>query len=298
METQNHPHQAALLMLGACLSFSAVVAISKILGDTYDTAQQVFFRNLFGVAFVVISLIQRPAVHRGGRPLLLLSRGLVGTLALYLLFYSITTLGLARAVTYQYTYPLFMALFSFFLFKEKPAKREIAAIFVGMLGVWLIFKPDMNMPFVNHILGLSNAILTTFAYLAIKQLSRFYDSRYIVLSFMLSGIILPLISFAAGQYFDWENMSFLLGHFIWPKDPIDLLLFAALGITALIGQVLMTNAFAKGNVTQVAPIGYSSIFFSTLIGLWLGESFPDQTVIAGMVLIISGGILITAFPKA
>lgn len=284
-------------MLGACLSFSVMVAVSKVLGTWFDTAQQVFFRNLIGVAFVVVSLIQRPARHSGGRPLLLVSRGVIGTLSLYLLFYSVSTLGMARSITYQYTYPLFMALFSYLLLRERPAKREIAAILIGLSGVWFIFRPDMTMPLGNHIIGLSNAILTTFAYLAIKRLSQFYDARYIVLSFMLSGIVLPLMSIIAGHYFEWEQLGFLLGHFHWPDAPYQWLLFTALGVTALIGQVLMTHAFAQGKVTQVAPIGYSSILFSTLIGLWLGESLPDTAMVAGMLLIIAGGILITAFPK-
>ncbi len=284
-------------MLGACLAFSVMVASSKILGKYYDTAQQVFFRNVIGTAFVTVSLIRRPAHHRGGKPLLLVSRGIIGTLSLYLLFYAISTLGMARSITYQYTYPLFMAIFSYFLFKEMPSKREIAAILAGMTGVWLIFRPDIQIPLKSHVIGLGNALLTTFAYLAIKQLSYYYDSRYIVLSFMLSGIILPLVSMVAGNYFSWQEAGFLLGHFRWPEQPLHWILFIVLGLTALAGQVLMTNAFAFGKVNQVAPIGYFSILFSTLLGLALGESAPSPGVIAGMVLIITGGILITAFPK-
>lgn len=283
-------------MLGACLAFSVMVASSKMLGKYYDTAQQVFFRNVTGTAFVLVSLLRRPAQHKGGKLLLLLSRGVIGTLSLYLLFYAISTLGMARSITYQYTYPLFMAVFSYFLFKEIPSKREIAAIVIGMTGVWLIFRPDVHVPLESHITGLGNALLTTFAYLAIKQLSYYYDSRYIVLSFMLSGIVLPLMSIVAGRYFDWGGLGFLLGHFRWPDQPLHWILFLVLGLTALAGQVLMTNAFARGNVNQVAPIGYFSILFSTLLGLALGESAPSPGIIAGMALIITGGVLVTAFP--
>lgn len=284
-------------MLGAALSFSIVVAMSKLLGAYYDTPQQVFFRNLTGVVFVAGSLIKQPARHQGGRPFLLISRGIIGTLALYLLFYSIHTLGMARAVTYQYTYPLWMALFTFLLYKERPSKREIAAIWIGIIGVWLIFRPDMEMPFSDHLLGLGNALLTTFAYLAIKELSHFYDSRYIVLSFMLSGILLPILSLIAGLFWVWEEFGFLLGKFSWPANLYHWFLFAVLGLSALVGQMLMTNAFAVGKVNQVAPIGYANILFSTLLGILLGESLPDFPIISGIILIILGGILITAFPK-
>jgi drug/metabolite transporter (DMT)-like permease len=284
-------------MVGACLSFSMMVAISKVLGAHYDTAQQVFFRNFVGVLFVVVSLVRRPAVHVGGKPLLLVMRGVIGTLSLYLLIYSIGTLGMARSVTYQYTYPLFMALAAFAFLRERPAKREIFATLLGLSGIWLLFRPDMQMPLDSHVLGLSNALLTTVAYLAIRELSRYYDPRFIVLSFMLSGIVLPLLSMIAGQFFIFDDFSFLLGHFVWPVDVSHWLLFVGLGVTALVGQVLMTHAFARGRPTQVAPVGYTSILFSTLLGLYLGESIPDILLLAGMSCIVAGGILITAFPK-
>jgi len=285
-------------MLGASLSFAVVVASSKLLGQAYDTSQQVFFRNLTGVVFIAASLMRRPPeAKKGGKPLLLISRGVIGTFSLYLLFYSISTLGVARAVTYQYTYPLLMALFTLLLYAEKPSRREIAAIVIGIAGVWLIFRPDMNMPVRNHLLGLGNALLTTFAYLAIKELSFYYDSRLIVMSFMLSGILIPVLSFFGGMFFLWEELDFLLGHFRWPENGSDWLLFALLGLSALMGQVMMTNAFALGKVNQVAPIGYTNILFSTLFGILLGEALPETPVVLGMLLIMAGGILITAFPK-
>ncbi|WP_345031318.1 DMT family transporter [Ravibacter arvi] len=284
-------------MLGACLCFSAMVATSKVLGATYDTPQQVFFRNLIGVIFVLGSLVRRPARHVGGRPLLLVSRGIIGTISLYLLFYAVSTLGMARSITYQYTYPLLMALFSYLFTADKPAKREVAAIVIGMAGVWFIFKPDMTMPPESHMIGLANALLTTFAYLAIKQLSSYYDARYIVLSFMLSGLALPILSFIGGQAFASSDAGFFIGHFKWPENGFHWLLFLSMGLTALAGQVLMTHAFAAGSVTRVAPIGYSSIFFSTIIGIALGESIPDPATITGMALIVGGGVLVTAFPR-
>src|SRR5690606_9148540 len=161
---------------------------------------QVFFRNLTGVVFVDGSLIKQLGRHQVERPLLLISRHVIGTQGRYVLLYSVNLLGKDSMVSYLYTYSLCWSLCTFLLYIERPSKREIAAIWIGIIGVWLIFRPDMEMPFSDHLLGLGNALLTTFAYLAIKELSHFYDSRYIVLSFMLSGILLPILSLIAGHF--------------------------------------------------------------------------------------------------
>ncbi len=279
-------------MLGASLSFALMASISKLLSKEFDTVQQVFFRNLVGVFFIGSSLIRRPPVHTGGKMGLLLFRGIIGTLSLYLLFYAIATLGLGRATTYQYTYPIFLVLFSAFLFGEKLNGREIAAILTGLSGIWFIFQPDLTMPFRNHLIGLGNALLTTVAYMAIKQLSYVYDSRYIVMSFMLSGIALPLISMILGHFFYWDQLDFLLGHFKWPHQPVYWGYFLLLGISAMVGQVLMTRAFSIGKAGQVAAISYSNIVFSTLLGIGLGESLPTSFMLIGMALIIAGGLLV------
>ena len=113
------------LMLGAAFFFSFTSAISKWLGKDFHIVQLVFFRNIIGVIFIITSIRQRPFEQKGGGKLgLLIFRGVVGTLSLYLLFYSIQTLGLGRASTYQYTYPIFLALFSWLLIGETLNARN------------------------------------------------------------------------------------------------------------------------------------------------------------------------------
>jgi len=287
-------HRPIWLMLGAALSFSLMAAVAKYLSRDFDTAQQVFFRNITGVVFISISLLKRPAVHIAGKPVLLVFRGIIGTLSLYLLFYAIGSLGMGRAITYQYTYPIFMAVFSWILFREKLTYRESGAIILGFAGILCIFRPDLSMPPRSHLIGLGNALLTTFAYLSIKQLGRFYDSRYIVMSFMLGGIVLPVISMILGRYFSWGHFDFLLGHFRWPVKPEQWAGFLALGITALLGQVAMTKAFTVGKAGPVAAVSYTNILFSSLLGIWMGEALPDLPTTLGMLLIIGAGILVSA----
>jgi len=280
-------------MLGASFFFALMSAISKWLSRDFHIVQLVFFRNIVGVLFIGSSLLQRPMKHKGGKLGLLIFRGVVGTLSLYLLFYAIRTLGLGRASTYQYTYPIFLAFLSWLFLGERLSTKEWIAILLGFSGILFVFRPDLSMSLKNHVIGLGNALLTAVAYLAIRQLGQVYDTRAIVLSFMLSGIIMPICSMLVGTYFPHEGLDFLIGTFKWPDTLVQWLAFLALGITAMIGQILMTKSFSFDKAGRIAAVGYSNILFALFLGFCMGEEIPSIPMMIGMVLIICGGLLVS-----
>lgn len=280
-------------MLCASFFFALMSAISKWLSQDFHIVQLVFFRNIIGVLFIGASILQRPMKQKGGKLGLLIFRGIVGTLSLYLLFYAIRTLGLGRASTYQYTYPIFLAFLSWLFLGEKLSSKEWIAILLGFGGILFVFRPDLSMSLRNHVIGLGNALLTAVAYLAIRQLGQVYDTRAIVLSFMLSGIILPIFSMIIGTYFPNEDLDFLIGTFKWPTTMAHWFGFLALGITAMIGQIMMTQSFTFDKAGRIAAVGYSNILFALFFGLWLGEAVPTVSMMIGMGLIIGGGLLVS-----
>ncbi len=281
-------------MVIAAFCFSVSGACTRVLGHDISSVELVFFRNLIGVIFIFYSVNQRPLVQVGGKPLLLIFRGITGTLALYTFFYSITRIGLAEAITYQQSYPVFLSVFSVFYFRERMSFREWAAVVLGFAGICLIFLPQISIDGLSvrhHSIGLLNAVLTALAYLSIKGLSKIYDSRSIVLSFMLSGILLPVFSLIAGYYIRSDYFGFLLGSFTMP-DGIQWLWIWILSISALIGQVYLTKAFTHGRVGPVSAMGYSNIVFSVFFGILLGDAVPGTTSFAGILLVVFCGVVI------
>jgi drug/metabolite transporter (DMT)-like permease len=283
-----------LLMLGAAFFFAFTSAISKWLGKEFHIVQLVFFRNIIGVVFIISSIWRRPLEAKaGGKMGLLIFRGVVGTLSLYLLFYAIQKLGLGRASTYQYTYPIFLALLSWLLIGETLNGKEWLAIFIGFSGILFVFRPDLSMSVRDNALGLGNALLTAVSYLSIRQLGMVYDTRAIILSFMLSGIVMPIVSMLVGTYYPVEGLDFLIGTFAWPQRTAQWLGFLALGLTALLGQRLLTQSFTYDKAGRVAAVGYSNILFSAVLGFLMGEALPSLSMVTGMLLIVLGGILVS-----
>lgn len=291
--------EGIVYMVIAAFCFSVSGACTRVLGKEISSVELVFFRNCIGVMFIFYSVNKRPLVQVGGKPMLLIFRGITGTLALYTFFYSITRIGLAEAITYQQSYPVFLAVFSLFYFNERMASKEWAAVILGFAGICLVFLPQISVDILavqHHSIGLLNAVLTALAYLSIKGLSKIYDSRSIVLSFMLSGILLPIFSLIAGYYIKEDYLGFLVGEFTMP-DGIQWAWIWVLSISALIGQIYLTKAFTYGKVGPVSAMGYSNIVFSVFFGVLLGDAIPNLISFIGIALIVFCGVIIAYSSK-
>ncbi len=282
-------------MLIASFCFALTGACARWLRDDINPVELVLFRNLIGVVFIVFSIWRTPVIQQGGKLALLIFRGIIGTMALYAFFYGISKIGLAISITYQQSYPVFLALLSIYFLKEKLSAREWLAIILGFAGICLIFLPSVNTSLLtmkHHVIGLSNALMTGLAYMSIRGLSEYYDQRSVILSFMLSGIILPVISLTLAFFVTTDDLDFMIHSFDTPQMsqlPVILLL----GIAALLGQIYLTKAFFYQKTGVIAAVGYSNIIFSIFFGKLLGDAFPDTFSLIGILLIIICGVLVS-----
>ncbi|NLC27306.1 MAG: EamA family transporter, partial [Campylobacteraceae bacterium] len=94
-------------MLVASFFFALMGGFAKVLSQSMPPVEVVFFRNVIGVVLILLTLIKVPFSHKGGRPWLLLFRGLMGFLALLAFFYNIAHISLADAMTFSRTSPIF-----------------------------------------------------------------------------------------------------------------------------------------------------------------------------------------------
>lgn len=294
--TQN---RGIIYMLIASFCFAFTGACARYLRDDINPIELVLFRNIVGVVIIGYSVWRRPIIQQGGKPFLLLFRGFIGTTALYTFFYGISKIGLAISITYQQSYPVFLALIGGLFLGERLKLKEWSAILIGFFGICMIFLPSIDsstLSIKNHIIGLSNGIMTGMAYLSIRGLSEYYDQRSIILSFMFCGLVLPIISLGIGEFYTNEHLDFVINTFVWPVGNQWVTLFT-LGVAAMAGQVYLTKAFSYQKTGVIAAIGYSNIIFSIFFGTILGDAFPNMTSMIGILLIITCGIMVSWSPK-
>lgn len=285
-----------LFMLLASFSFAFMGGFAKVVSQTLPGVEVTFFRNVFGVALVGFSIYKSPLKQIGGKPLLLLFRGMMGFMALLAYFYIIAYMPLGEVVTYNKTSPIFVAIFAYLFLGEKLNGWAIFAILLGFVGIVLIAQPFGGSFDKYDLLGIFSGLGAALAYTSIRELRRYYDTRVIVMSFMGVGTIAPLLLMLITPHIDAPKaLDFMFSPFVMPEGKLWLYL-TLMGLSATLSQVLMTKAYEYTKAGIVGTISYSNIVFAIIIGMVLGDAFPDPLTLLGIVLVIGSG-LIVAFSK-
>lgn len=287
-------YKGIFYMLLAALGFSVMGGAAKLLKGSFGAGQLVFWRNAVGITVLIAGFIIKPPVNKGGKFHLLLFRGMMGTTALYTLLYCILHLPLGTAMTYNLTSALFIAVFSFVLFREYHGPVVLLAVLLGFAGMLLIYKPAMHFPWFYHAAGLLSGITSALAYITVNRLTGYYDSRIIVLAFIGTGVVVPTLFMLIGFLGNIPADDVFFISWRWPAG-IEWFYVLWLGLAALFGQYFVTKAYGSDKAGIVSAIGYANIIFSVFIGMALGDAFPDSMSLFGILCIISSGVIISLF---
>jgi drug/metabolite transporter (DMT)-like permease len=275
--------KGVLFMILSALTSALNGAVAKILSESMDPVEVVFYRNLLGVMIILYSLKRVSVSFDTSKIHLLVLRGIFGAIAIILFFYTIATIPLGEAVVLNKTSPFFVTILAYYLMKETINTQTFIALVIGFMGLIFIMKPfGIEISF-EHILGVLGGFFAAAAYATIKKIKDIYDARLIMLSFMGVGIILPLLLFLFTPYVEFQIHT---DPFIW-----TLICFMAVLSTA--SQWFLTRAYSLSKASTIGVVSYTDIPFAVGFGIMLGDYFPDIYTFLGIVFIVFGGILVS-----
>jgi len=280
-----------LYMFFASFLFAVMGGFAKELSASMSSLEVVFFRNVFGVIIIGFMVFKNPIKQKGGKPFLLFFRGFMGFVALLAFFYNIAHISLADAMTFAKTAPVFTAFFAYIFLKEKMNSYGWLALFIGFVGIVLITQPQGLTFTKTDLLGIFSGLGAALAYTSVRELKKHYDTKSIVLSFMLTGTLGPLVLLLLAPYVKVEGLDFMFAEFIMPAG-MDWFYIAGLGLFATMAQMYMTKAYGETKAGIVGAVSYSNIVFAIIIGLILGDSLPNMLTSLGIVAIVGAGILV------
>ncbi len=279
-------------MLIASFSFAIMGSMVKELEDEMNSVEIVFFRNIFSVIVILFSIYKYPLKQKGGRFMLLLFRGFIGFMALLMFIYCIVHLSITEAMTFSRTAPIFTSIFAFIFLKEIMNKKAWLGVFIGFIGILFITKfTGENLSKLDY-LGILSGLGAGLAYTSIRELSKYYESRSIVLSFTLIGVIFPIIFMSLAPFIQTNTFDFIISPFIAPTPKSYIFIFI-LGLSALIAQMFMTKAYQLNKAGIIGAISYSDIVFATIISLVVGYKVPDLLSYVGVGFIVFSGVLVS-----
>ncbi|RAI58948.1 DMT family transporter [Roseicella frigidaeris] len=273
---------AILMILGAAGLFSLAGALVKALDGSVPLAQVVLCRNLFALP-ALLPLLWRAgglAALRTRHPGLHAVRLAGGLLGMVGAFYGYAVLPLATVTALGFTMPLFLTLLSIPLLGERVGPRRGGAVLAGFGGVLLMTLPGGAAG--AHWLGLAAVLLGAVGWaLAMITIRRMGDAGEanvaIVLWFALGAMLVSGLVALPG----WV-----------PPQPGQWGLLIGVGLISALAQVMMTEAYRRGEATLLAPFEYSAILWTTGLGALVWSELPDGWDLLGMAVLVASGLFI------
>ncbi len=273
--------RGALWMLASALGFTVMTTLIKFLGDDYPAALQTFYRQAAGL-IVLLPLILRDVrgAFHATRPGILFFRSAAGTIAMIMSFYAFQVLPLAEANALSFTRTLWMVPLALFVLHEKMGPMRIAAALAGFVGVLVMLQPGAP----GHGFGwgqaaaLGAAALFAMTITGMKVMTR--DHSPFVL--LVWSAVLGLVFSIPPALFVWR----------WP-EPVDLALLAAMGVFGTITQGCYIKGMQIGDAAAMAPIDYTRLVFTAIIGFALFNEVPTMAVVAGAAIVVASTLFIT-----
>lgn len=286
------PTVAGVLIFTVGLSCIALAdAMAKVLGQSMHSVQVVWLYLLF--VFVNLSLylaVTRKNVRqlaKTKRPGLQVIRGLCILGSLTFIFGALQFLPLAEATVINFTGPLFMVALAGPILGEKVGWRRWAAVVVGLVGAIIVVRPGSDVFQWAALMPIGSALFFALFQLITRKLAG-HDSALTTL--LYTQVVACVGSLLAAPFF-WSPLEFA-----------DIAFAFVAGSVGLLAHLCMFNAFRLADASLLAPINYTRIVASVLLGYFMFSDLPDTYTIIGGAVIVGSGLFViyreTAVKKA
>lgn len=281
----NHNLKGAAWVLFYCITFTFSMTLNKMIDLAIPTSLKVLIRACFGLLFF------SPIILKYGRVIfysynfkLQLLRILYLSLAMGGTYFTYANLPFALAASVGFTGPIFTAVLSYFMLKDRLSWDQWLAIIVGYLGVLLMMNPKGDFNNAIYVAIFAN-IVTGISVIYTKRLTA-VDSRNTIIILGNIGVIIASIVWTfiiwVTSLYDNPLASIV---WVWPSWS-DVMLLMGMGFLGALSQIAYVTALKYASPSFLSPFEYSRLVIAVPVGLAFGEAFPEQQEFIGIVVII------------
>jgi drug/metabolite transporter (DMT)-like permease len=276
---QDHVPLGILYMVGATIVFSASSAASKWLVVTYPIGEVLFTRSL--VSLIACALFILPttglAVFQTGRLRHHVLRSFSQSCSQACLITAFSLMPLAGAIAINFSAPLFTALVSIVLLKERVGPARWSALLVGFLGVLIVTHPGAGVFQVGALFALANAVLYGSVTAAVRGMTATESAPTLTLYQLL--LITGFFALVAPFGFIMPT---------WADG--GLILFN--GLSNAVGQYWWTKSLHLGPASAIAPFFYLSLVWAIAMGYLVWGDVPTVGLLIGSVIVVGSGLFL------
>jgi drug/metabolite transporter (DMT)-like permease len=261
----------AVFLSAFCFYFATVIIRWSEAYVAIDTSFFVFARFFLGFVVVCTTLA---ITGRRVRPMnyhYLLGRTVANSVAVFFFYRAVAVGSVAQANILNMTYPLFVALFSWFLIKEQRDPVALPIVGLACAGVYLVLAPGLASVEWNNLWGLGSGIMAAAAMMYLNLSRRFHDSQTILFYMFGLGSLFMLLFFHRSIHLPTAMEWYFL---------------LSCSVAGVIGQYLLTYGFLFVTALEGSIISSGRILLAAMLGTVLvGEPALGATGWLGALLI-------------
>tara|TARA_B110000008_G_scaffold274671_1_gene310804 strand:+ start:549 stop:1421 length:873 start_codon:yes stop_codon:yes gene_type:complete len=276
----NDPIRAGLWMMGAVVSFTLMAVAGREVLHELDTFEVMMYRSFLGICIVLFfSKVAGTVSEINTQQLKLhLTRNITHFTGQNLWFFAVTAITLPQLFAFEFSVPIWVALFAPIFLSEKLTKRRLFAALIGFLGILIVARPD-NIGFTPGMIAAALcAICFTGTGIATKLLTRTQSITCILFWLTLMQAILGII--CAGYDFDITFPS--LSSLPW---------VILIGIAGLVAHFCITKALQLADAIVVYPMDFVRLPLATAVGVLFYKEPIQILVFVGAAIILGANFL-------
>ena len=275
------PNLRGILWVGLSgVLFSVLNVFTLIPAQHLNSFVMAFLRYFFGSLFL-IPIVLRLGVRRSmytKRLPLHVSRGAIHACGMMLWFVGLPLTTLASLTALGFTGPIFVTIGAALFLGEDVRLRRWLAVLVGFAGAMIIIRPGVGDIGIGAICVLISTPIFSASNLISKALARTDSANTIVI---WQNVTIVLFAAPIGLYF-WETPGLT-----------DIGWFLAAGLCGTLGHLSQQRGYQLADITLLQPIGFLSLLWNTLLGLFLFSQQPDVWTFVGAAVIFSSAMYIS-----
>jgi len=266
--------------LGAHFMFSVMVMLAKILSANHSVVEIAFYRNAIGTVpflFVIFAFGRRDLLRLHTKPVLVISRAMLGTVSLTVTFFAYSLMPLAETTALLFASSLFIPILAVIILRESVGPYRWSAVIAGFAGVIVMARPSGDVYVLGVTVALGAALLHAILQIILRYLGRFEKPETISFYFFLVGTFITALA-----------MPFVATTPTISEIPLLL----GVGLSGAAAQWMLSVAYRHAPAAVVSVFNYTSIVWATLFGFMIWNEWPVPAVIAGAAIIIASNLLI------
>ena len=278
--SESQPVKAALYMVGAIFSFTAMAISGREMAASLDTFEIMFFRSLIGIIIILglgfaFGTLSQIKTNRLGLHLL---RNISHFTGQNLWFFALIYIPFSQLFALEFSAPLWIAVLAALFLQERLTRVRLMSLAIGFFGILIISRPDAHSLSPALIAGALSAIAFAGSIICTKKLIRDQSTTCILFWLVLMQAVMGLI--CAGIDFD-----------ITLPTGIHIVYVTVVGCCGLLAHFCITRALSLAPAIVVAPLEFLRLPLISVIGFALYDESLNWGILFGAVLIFGANIM-------